>query len=81
MGAMSTPSSFLGWILLLNLLENVLEDVQGGSREKCGWIDLAAPVRMEKDLAAASGLEIILEQHVTALHVGVYVSSTLGVVL
>lgn len=66
---------------MLNLLDDILENVQGRSREKCRWVDLATPVRVKEDLTAAGGLEVVLEQHVAALHVWVYVSSTLAVVL
>lgn len=65
----------------LNLLNHTLQNVRRGSGEEGGRIDLAAPYRMQQDLAASCVLEVVLEKHLAPIHVWIHIPSTFAVAL
>lgn len=63
-------------MLLLDLRNDLDKDVNGCGGKKGSWVDLAAPDRVEEDLAAACVLEIILEQQLTTLDIWIHIPTT-----
>lgn len=65
-------------MLLLDLLNDLDKDINGRGGEERGWVDLAAPDRVEENLAAACVLEIVLQQQLTALNIWIHIPTTFG---
>lgn len=63
-------------MLLFDLRNDLDKDINGRGGKERGWVDLAAPDRVEEDLAAACVLEIILEQKLTALDIWIHIPTT-----
>lgn len=68
-------------MLKLYLLNNILKNIRWGGGKEGGWINLAAPDRMQKNLAASCILEIVLEERLAAIHIWIYIPSSFAIAL